>query len=361
MKLVKPTKLQWLSFWLPMPVITYIMMLIMYGEDFYTYNAVWQVAIPLLYAIGINVWYSEVALMHAIQTRYPGIQHNAKRVLLLVCLAIPVMSVSMVTIFMLYDRLNIAGYDIKQGDIFKGIILGFSVNLIFMTSWEGDYILRKYKQSLQEKETLEQLSIQQEFELLKSQVNPHFLFNCFNTLSSLITEDTKRADAFLNELSKVYRYLLSNNEDSLSTLQKELSFIKSYHELLKTRYGSGLEMQVDVDRKYEQYLIPSLTLQLLVENAVKHNVVSKGSPLLIDIFTTTGNKLVINNNLQKKSQAAPSTKIGLENIRSKYELLNKDGFRVLEDDKNFTVILPLIWQNNIIQKQKTAQAHLFNL
>ena len=117
----------------------------------------------------------------------------------------------------------------------------------------------------------------------------------------------------------------------------------------------------DVNRKYEHYLIPSLTLQLLVENAVKHNVVSKSSPLLIDIFTTTGNKLIVNNNLQKKTQNVVSTKIGLDNIRSKYELLNKHEFRVLEDDKNFTVVLPLIWQNTLTQKQKPKTVALSNL
>jgi len=361
MKLIKPTKLQWISFWLPMPVITYITMGLMYGWSFYHDKNVWLIAIPLLYAIGIVVWYMQVVIMGLIQKRFPGMRQNNKRILLLVFLELPLISIGMCFVFFLYDALHVLDYHIKQGDINSGIILGFIVNLIFLTFWEGDYILIKYKESLQEKETLEQLSIQQEFELLKSQVNPHFLFNCFNTLSSLISEDPKMADAFLNELSKVYRYLLSSNEDSLSTLQKELDFINSYHQLLKTRYGSGLQMQIDINRKYEHYLIPSLTLQLLVENAVKHNVVSKSSPLLIDIFTTTGNKLIVNNNLQKKTQNVVSTKIGLDNIRSKYELLNKHEFRVLEDDKNFTVVLPLIWQNTLTQKQKPKTIVLPNL
>ena len=117
-----------------------------------------------------------------------------------------------------------------------------------------------------EKELLQQLTLQNEFESLKSQVNPHFLFNCFNTLSSLISEDPGQAVKFLDELSKVYRYLLRSNEEGLTTLKSELQFIRSYFQLLKSRYGNAVEMDIEVDRKYENYLLPSLSLQLLVEN-----------------------------------------------------------------------------------------------
>jgi len=176
------------------------------------------------------------------------------------------------------------------------------------------------------------------------------LFNCFNTLSSLISEDRCQAEFFLNELSKVYRYLLRNNEDSLTTLETEIQFIESYYQLLKTRHGEAVQLQVEIDKKYRQYLLPSLSLQMLVENAVKHNTVSKSRPLTIDIFTTTGNKLVITNNLQARTVKAPSNKIGLENIRTKYSLLNYPGFQVLEDVKTFSVVLPLIWSKTVDEK-----------
>jgi LytS/YehU family sensor histidine kinase len=223
------------------------------------------------------------------------------------------------------------------------VLIAVVFTLLTTTFWEAEYVLIKWKESLSEKEKLEQLSIQHEFETLKGQVNPHFLFNCFNTLSSLINEDRKQAEVFLNELSKVYRYLLSSNEDGLSTVQQELNFIHSYYQLLKTRYGDAIQMQVEVDRKYNSYLLPSLSLQLLVENAVKHNIISKQDPLIIDIFSTAGSKLAVSNQLQLKIVKALSNKIGLENIRAKYELLKQPGFQVLEDAKNFTVILPLIW------------------
>jgi LytS/YehU family sensor histidine kinase len=225
------------------------------------------------------------------------------------------------------------------------------VNIIFETLYEADYTISKYKESRAEKENIHQLSVAQEYDLLKSQVNPHFLFNCFNTLSSLISVDKQKAELFLNELSKVYRYLLQNNEQGVSTVENEIKFICSYFKLLKTRHGEAVQLNLQIDKRYEPYLLPSLSLQLLVENAVKHNALSKSKPLIIDIFTTAGNKLVVNNNLQRRTVKVLSNKVGLENIRAKYELLQQQGFQVMEDEKNFTAVLPLIWQHSITSKQ----------
>jgi len=115
-----------------------------------------------------------------------------------------------------YDAFHILGYQLHTDDLKWGYLIGLSINLIFDTLWEVLYVLEKYKDSLTEKELATQTHTAHEFELLKSQVNPHFLFNCFNTLSSLIQEDKEEAEHFLDELSKVYRYLLKNNEDSIS-------------------------------------------------------------------------------------------------------------------------------------------------
>ena len=131
-----------------------------------------------------------------------------------------------------------------------------------------------------------------------------------------------KAEKFLDELSKVYRYLLRSNEDGMSTLENELKFIQSYFQLLKTRHGEGLNMHIQIDKRCYSYLLPSLSLQLVVENAVKHNVVSKNNPLSIEIFTTAANQLVVNNNLHRKQQKEKSTKIGLGNIKAKYERYN---------------------------------------
>ena len=174
---------------------------------------------------------------------------------------------------------------------------------------------KSIKKVLKEKEAIHQLAMHRNSTHLKSQVNPHFLFNCFNTLSSLISEDKVKAEAFLNELSKVYATCLQNNEDGVSTLQNEIQFVQSYYNLLQTRHGDAVQLNIEIDKRYDLYLLPSMSLQLLIENVVKHNVVSKNAPLEIDIFTIAGNKLVINNNLIRRMAKAPSNKVGWKILR----------------------------------------------
>lgn len=340
-----PTKLQVYSFVASMPIIDILLNYIIYDERFFRDINLWLISFPLIFIIGIASWMGHVAIGNSIKHRYPELKQTKTRVLILAFCLIPFMSFSVLLIFLLYDAFTIFGYRLAIEDLKLGLLVGFCVNMIFETLFEAEFILEKYKDSVQEKETLRELSVYQEFDALKGQVNPHFLFNCFNTLSSLISVDKQKAELFLNELSKVYRYLLRNNEEGVSTLENEIKFIQSYYKLLQTRHGEAVQINIQADKGYTSYLLPSLSLQLLVENVVKHNILSKNKPLVIDIFTTAGNKLVINNNLQRRSVKAPSNKVGLDNIKAKYDLLNQPGFQVMEDDKNFTVVLPLIWNN----------------
>ncbi len=352
----KPTRVEWYSFLVSMPLIDLGINHIFFGDRVFSDIRIWLISFPLIWVVGLLTWYVHVWSAHKIQNKFPEISQSRARIIVKCLISIFVMAPSILLLFFFYDWVNILGYQMANDDLLKGVLVGFAVNLIFLTLWEAMYIMDKHRESLGEKELLRQMSVQQEFDVLKSQVNPHFLFNCFNTLSSLINEDAKKAEVFLDELSKVYRYLLRNNEAGLSTLQSELRFIESYFRLLKTRHGDAVQFQVEADKRYENYLLPSLSLQLLVENAVKHNVLSKNKPLIIDIFTTAGNKLVVNNNLQRRTIKGPSNRIGLDNIKTKYELLTQNGFHVMEDAKNFTVVLPLIWDNNVEKRWMTAQA-----
>lgn len=343
----KSTRIQWLSFLTSMPLIDIAINHVLYGERLFSDSRIWLISFPLIWVIGLCTWYLHVLYEDWVQRKYPEIRESGRRILAKSLVVFLVMTPAALLIFIGYDWFHILGYELTELDLKLGVLIGFAVNLIFLTLWEAIYIMEKHKESIAEKELLRQMSLQQEFDVLKSQVNPHFLFNCFNTLSSLIAEDTARAETFLNELSKVYRYLLRNNESSLSTLQNELRFIESYFRLLKTRHGEAIQLQMEIDKRYDNYLLPSLSLQLLVENAVKHNVLSKNKPLTIDIFTMAGNRLVVTNNLQRRTIKGPSNKIGLDNIKAKYDLLRQRGFQVMEDARSFTVVLPLIWNNGM--------------
>ena len=197
-----------------------------------------------------------------------------------------------------------------------------------------------------EREELRKAHLQSQLDSLKTQVNPHFLFNSLNTLLSLISVSPGRAEAFVLELSSVYRYLLQANEKEMTTVEQELKFAHSYFHLLKTRYEDGIQLLIDVDDKYINYLVPSLTLQLLLENAVKHNVISSDKPLKISVFTkgTEAGEvfLTVQNNLQRKTQAVLSNQMGLNNILAKFKLMNRDDVLITDKDNCFTVSLPLI-------------------
>jgi two-component system, LytTR family, sensor kinase len=352
MKLSKPQPVETYGFLLSMPFIILAFHHVFYPDRVYSDWRVWAVSCPLLYAIGVVSWYLHVQYDHMIRRKLPDLRQTGKRIFFILFVNVVVMTPSVLLILWIYDYFHILGYSMKPDDLKWGYLIGLCVNLLFQTLWEVVYLLGKYKETLSEKELIEQMSMEQEFENLKSQINPHFLFNCFNTLSSLIQEDKKEAERFLDELSKVYRYLLKSNESGVSTVEKELQFIQSYYKLLKTRYGSGLQLNIDIDKRYYPYLVPSLCLQLLVENAVKHNIVSRMQPLVIEILTAAGNKLVVNNNLQRKQLKKTSTRIGLNNIRAKYKLMKQEGFQIVEGESNFMVVLPLVWND---MKEESVQ------
>ena len=189
---------------------------------------------------------------------------------------------------------------------------------------------------------LEQEKTEVHIRALQAQVNPHFLFNSLNSLSALIDDDAQQAGIFLDELSSVYRYLLRANDQSLTPLGDELAFIRSYCHLLQTRHGEALHVVWQVEPSLLKRQLPPLTLQLLVENAVKHNVILANRPLTISITTTDRGQLQVRNNVQRKSMRVASNGIGLANIWSKYQILNQPVPILCEDDQHFVVTLPLI-------------------
>jgi hypothetical protein len=198
-----------------------------------------------------------------------------------------------------------------------------------------------------EREELKKAQLQSQLDSLKTQVNPHFLFNSLNSILSLIRTSPAKAEAFTLELSSVYRYLLQANENQLTTLREELQFTRSYFHLLKTRFGNAIHLDEQIDEQLLDYRLPSLTLQLLLENAVKHNVVALSKPLTIRLCTQKNEVndqsfLSVQNNLQPKPQPVLSNRMGLNNILSKFRLLNQEEVVITDKDDCFTVVVPLI-------------------
>jgi sensor histidine kinase YesM len=156
-----------------------------------------------------------------------------------------------------------------------------------------------------------------------------------------VTENPAGAQKYISDMSKVYRYLLRTNDHELTTLANEWLFIESYFHLLQTRFGKGVELVTEIQPAHTSLLLPPLTLQLLVENAVKHNTVGKNKPLRIEIISSES-QVTVRNNLQKKYVKVESNKVGLSNIAEKYRLINKSDIEVSEENGFFSVSVPLI-------------------
>lgn len=190
-------------------------------------------------------------------------------------------------------------------------------------------------------EYLEKEKLKAELQQLKGIVNPHFLFNNLNSLSALISENPQQAQDFLDELTKVFRYLIRNNQTELSPLSQELQFIQSYFNLLETRYGKGITLTQDINPAHLDLMLPPLTLQLLVENAAKHNAVHKDNPLHIEIRSDANQRLIIKNNIIPRKGHVESTGIGLQNIASRYAILNYPPPEIIRDGEFFKVSILL--------------------
>ena len=213
--------------------------------------------------------------------------------------------------------------------------------IMIIAIYESIYFMHELRHSVEETEKLKRENLAAQLNALRTQVNPHFLFNNLNTLSSLIPENPQHAIDFVQQLSKVYRHILEVKDEKSISLKDELDVLRAYTFLLQTRFDKNLEVNIDIPAEKLQKRIVPLSLQILMENAIKHNIVSADKPLHIDVFTENGS-LVVSNNLQVKNQVNESTGIGLDNIRNRYKLLSDAVVKVTENETNFTVSIPLI-------------------
>lgn len=217
----------------------------------------------------------------------------------------------------------------------------FRVNLFLHCINAIIYFIEKARKNQLEAEMLKKENTEARFQALRNQINPHFLFNSFNVLSTLVYKDPELSARFIEQLSSVYRYLLSNQDKKLVTLREELDFINSYTFLLKIRFGENFQLKKEIEEdKLDQHLAPA-SLQMVIENAIKHNAFTRKNPLNIQVFSENG-YLNITNNLQEKEIKETGTHLGLKNITSRYRFLSEKQVEVIKSETTFTVRIPLI-------------------
>ena len=219
----------------------------------------------------------------------------------------------------------------------------FRINLFLNTIHVIFLYMQQLELSHQQLETYKRISSQAQLQSLRNQVNPHFLFNNLSVLTALIAQDTSASIEFVKQFSNVYRYILKSDEKELIHLREEIGFIHSYLYLLKTRFDSGLSIDINISEGcLHAYILP-VSLQMLVENAVKHNIISKSKPLHIEISCIDNESITVKNNLQiKKVSDEQSTRLGLTNIVKRYDFLGHQGVNVQQTEHSFSVTIPLI-------------------
>ncbi len=219
------------------------------------------------------------------------------------------------------------------------ILLPISEGIIFLNGWVQ--LNDEKKKLLLLNEQMEKEQVIAQYETLKNQINPHFLFNSLNVLSSLVHEDVNKAEEFIEEFASIYRYVLETSENDLVPLQREVDFAESYLFLQKIRFGDNLRVDFNINGPIDKIVIIPLSLEVLVENCIKHNKISSQAPLHISIYMED-NFIVVKNNLQERNEKVNSTGIGLKNITERYWLYNQSKVITEQTNETFIAKVPLI-------------------
>jgi hypothetical protein len=220
-------------------------------------------------------------------------------------------------------------------------IPGLSIAFFIITIDISNQFLKSWKESILEVEKYKTENTKAQLQNLISQLNPHFLFNNLSVLTSLVYKSQDKAVEFINELSKVYRYVLENKNIELTLLDDELAFLDHYIYLLKIRFNDNLIFKINIDENSRNQYLPPMCLQMLVENTIQHNESSQQNPLTVKIYTST-NYLVVENTIQPRTDKLESSKMGLTNMQSRYSFFTDDKVIITIDNNVFKVAIPLI-------------------
>ena len=227
-----------------------------------------------------------------------------------------------------------------KGSLFGGLVRDVFLAVMVIFTSQIIYLSQRRQQMALQYETLEAENMRTRYESLKNQVDPHFLFNTLSTLDSLVAVDPVKGREYIQKLAAVFRYTLQNKD--VAPLSEELTVTRDYAALMQIRYGDALKIRFDIDERYKDYSMAPLGIQTLVENAIKHNVISNREPLTITVETTDEGMLLVSNNYQPKAVPEPGTGVGLANLAERYRLKWQKDISIKQLGNAFCVYLPLI-------------------
>ncbi|MCB0524322.1 MAG: histidine kinase [Saprospiraceae bacterium] len=297
------------------------------------------ICVPISLVYSTAFWFAMRKTYHLVRLRYPDRDDIWKRIMwsflaFLVVFFLVEISIGPFVHLIVPEHLH-------EPSFLLVFVVSFILSALVIAIYEAAAFNLQLGAAIKEKAELERNYVSSQLEGLRNQVNPHFLFNSLNTLIYLIPEAPDKAVSFVQKMSKVYRYILESRDSGLIPLKEELDFLKAYVFLLKERFGDNLKVEImDMDNNVGVAIVP-LTLQMLFENAIKHNVISTEKPLRIEVFMEK-DRLVVRNNYQQKNQVMDSTGVGLENIKDRYRILTDQTVEVIVSQQYFTVLLPIV-------------------
>jgi len=283
-----------------------------------------------------TIWLGCMVIVQYLWKKYPWERYPFKHLIIeIIAIFIYTMVVAWVIFVFSVRFWDMPVIEDKASAIFITLLITFLITSIH----EGVFFYQQWKYNFSKSVRLERDNIEARYEALRSQINPHFLFNSLNSLVNLV-EDNKDAVAYIRNLSELLRYMLKSNEKELVLLRDEMAVLNNYLSLQKMRFGENLQIANDVSESNYHFAVPPLSLQMLVENAIKHNIITKEKPLQISVWAEK-DTLYIQNNLQKK-EVTGSTKQGLININGRYRLFTSRTVKIDESNGFFKVGLPLL-------------------
>jgi len=292
--------------------------------------------------VSFAVWQGNVWLMHFMRKKYTWSFRQYHKIILSLFLVNIVYSGAISVLLFQTWKTYSQEPPGHEAPVVSATLITIIAACFITNIYEIIFLNREREDSRSRVEQLNIAKAQAELEALKNQIDPHFIFNSLNTLSFLITRDPQNARLYNDTLAKVYRYILSNKEKDLVLLKEEVEFISNYFYLLKIRFGEAISMVIEItDLSSEDYLIPPISMQALVENAIKHNEFNEKTPLVISVSVST-NYAVVKNIINLRTYTVPSSRIGLGNLDNRYKLITKRNIIIENNFKTFTVKLPII-------------------
>ena len=284
------------------------------------------------------IWEGLRIVMRKLLIRYPHYEETKKRLLVQTVLAF---TYTFLVTFLIDTFCSLIRPDYQKNSIWIAFLIGLIPTIIVTLIYESIFFFNAWKSGIQRVEALAKESVQSQLEALKSQLDPHFLFNSLNTLSFLIDEKNIEAQTYLEKLADVYRYVLVSKQKDMVSLQEEMEFVEAYMYLNKVRFRENIQIEKQLETGALEKKVAPLSLQMLIENAIKHNIISKDKPLKIQI-SANEKALSVVNNLQEKVTFEQSTKVGLQNIQNRYALLTNKNILIEKNENRFKVELPLL-------------------